>query len=126
MSILTPRAIVSTSEIVDTAAHSVIEQIHIIDKPLVAEVSERVLADKFTAALIRYHGYRMVERYLDRRAQLMARPLPLWAILRARVLVRDAFWRGMRWAYDHGLFHLASPEGMLFRWRDVRMGRGRR
>ena len=126
MNALTPRPIVATYTQVDHTAHAVIESVSIVDKPLVAEISERFLRDEFTVGFLKLHGYRMADRYLDRRTQLWVRPLPLWLVIRTRVRASFAFWRAMRWAYGHGVFHLASPEGMLFRWRDVRPGRGLR
>jgi len=69
-------------------------------------------------------GYRYVLRYPDRPLRLYARPWLLWAVLRVREALRYQFWAFMRANRDIGAIHCNTQEGVCFRWRDLRLGRG--
>jgi len=99
------------------------------DRPLLAYIGDRALVriqDANPRITPRALGYRLVSRDPVCRAGIYARPFMLWALLRTWECVKRAAWRSLRWLYEHGAFHLASPEGMIFRWRDVRLGPGAR
>ena len=117
MKLLRPEAI----EVTHTVDEG-IEAILLTKRPFVSEVSDRLLSDPFTTHLLDHHGYRFVERRLEWRTQLMARPPTLAWFMRRRVDVRRGFWAMARWLYDRGVFHLTTPEGVVARWRDVRPG----
>lgn len=68
-------------------------------------------------------GYRRYDTIPYTRMGYYARPLALWLLLSACVTVRYAFWGILGWLHEHGVFHLTSQAGVMFRWRDVRPGR---
>ena len=90
----------------------------VTEVPRVALVSEQDLRHPPIAeALSDYHK---VERRVDYRGWVMARPLTLALVMRAGVQARNILWAVMRWAYDKGLISTNTPEGVGFCWRDLR------
>ena len=70
-------------------------------------------------------GYRFLEHRLDSRTDVYARPWPLWAVLRVHQRVLHAFYAVLHGAHRRGFIHLATRQGLRWRWRDLRLGQGK-
>ena len=73
-------------------------------------------------ALLRRLGYRFVKSKPTARRYYYARPWPVWAALRGRGVMRQAYWGVLLWLYQRGLFHFRTPEAQCKRWRDIGLG----
>jgi hypothetical protein len=102
------------------------EQVIVTKKPFVTfweDPLSSAYAPEFTPEAL---GYRRVSHDPSRRVILYARPWLLWAILRLREALRYQFWAFMRANRDIGAIHCKTQAGMCFRWRDIRLGCGKR
>lgn len=119
LQLLRPGQVQMTSTYVDDWT----EAITVDEKPLVAYVDDAVLRrHELAGPILSSLGYRYVETDYSWRHSLYARPPQLAWLLRRRKDLRAAFWHCMGWLHDRGILHL-KYEGVVFRWRDVRLGR---
>ena len=96
------------------------EKYELVDGPLVAIVGlvEGIKSGDF--------GYLFVEQNINSLTAIYAWPLPLWAVLRLRVVLRDRCYGLLRRLYNRHLIHYVTPEYSPIRLRDLRLGAGRR
>jgi hypothetical protein len=95
------------------------DKFELVDGPPVTFVSDRALLD----GIFRPgdFGYLLVERPWESRGAIYAWPLPLWALLRLRVELRNLLYRTIRTLYQHKIVTTHVPEGCEVRLRDLRL-----
>ncbi|KPJ49571.1 MAG: hypothetical protein AMJ38_03140 [Dehalococcoidia bacterium DG_22] len=74
------------------------------------------------ASLIGELGYRFVRSDVYRPVFYYARPWAFWGLLRLWDKLRQGFWAGMGWLYQHGLIHVNSDPAVRWYWYNLRFG----